>query len=298
MRQFGEGSTESTVPAAVVDSHVHVWELDSEAFPWQPQLGVTATTAEPASGLVAGMHEAWVDGAVVVQSSVYGFDHRYLMHVLASEPERFRGVALVDPMNPHTASLMNAMSRTGRITGVRMIPLRADRNWFGSCAQPIWETAAEVGLAVTFLAGPAHFEEIGRWARRYREVAVVVDHFGSPDLSGGKPPRGIAGLLQLAELPNCHIKMSGLGAMSGEDFPYRDTWSFALESLGAFGAGRVMWGSDFPWLRHYGSTLRQSRFAAEMALTDLSDQDLGEIMGGTARRVFRFPDTHVTDLAV
>lgn len=271
----------------VVDSHVHAWELASEGFPWHADLGVTADTAEPIEGLVASMDADGVEAAVLVQSSMYGFDHAYVAHALAREPQRLRGVALVDPLDPTTPDAVRRLAGRAPVTGLRMIPLRADRAWFGDRAAAIWEVAGELGLAMTFLVAPRHLESVGTWARRFPNVDVVIEHLGRPDLAeaGGD---AIAGVLRLADIPSSHVKVSGIGGLSKQPRPHRDVWPWVQRVVRAYGPQRVVWGSDYPWVKSLNSTMGESLESTRLAVADWGPEDQAAILGGTAARLFRF----------
>ena len=49
-------------------------------------------------------------------------------------------------------------------------------------------------------------------------------------------------------LENCYVKLSGQYAFSKQEYPYEDTRSWHLRLLEAFGADRLMWGTDFPFV--------------------------------------------------
>ena len=285
---MGEATDRSDARAHVIDAHVHIWGPDSETYPWDADFGVAVGEPEPVSNLLDNLESARFTRALIVQSSVYGCDHRYLVQVLTSYSDRFRGVALVDPLNPLTPTLMHDFAEGGMITGIRMTPLRVDRGWFSEDAAPIWEAAAQEGLALTILVGPQHLEELGRWARRYSEVKIILDHFACPDISMGKPPRSINGLIGLAEIPNCHMKMSALGALSAKSYPFSDMWDLVRRAVDAFGATRILWGSDFPYVQYYGSSIAESCNAAQLALGQFSRAECEAIMGGNTERIFRF----------
>jgi L-fuconolactonase len=274
--------------ADLVDSHVHVWDLESSRFPWHADLGVTASTAEPIEGLLGDMRSARVPAALVVQSSMYGFDHAYLEYALARDPAGLRGIALVDPLNPATPELIRKLAANPSFVGLRMIPVRTDRDWFGDAATPIWEAAADLSLAMTFLAGPAHLQEVARWASRFPTVPVVIDHLGRPDLAERRGLVALRPLLVAAKVPNCHVKLSGIGGLSKVPPPHEDTWPWVQAVVDGFGSDRILWGSDHPWVKSYGSSIEESLSSTALALADLDVTDTEAILGGNAQRLFGF----------
>ena len=225
---------------------------------------------------------------MLVQPSVYGFDHGYLHAALATAPERLRGVILADPADPNSATRIRQTVRRSAITGIRLLPIRAKRDWLGPQSETAWRCAAEFALVVTLLVSPAHFDAVARWAIRFADIPVVIDHLGRPDLSESSPADAIAELVQLSKFRNIHVKLSGIGALSHVPPPHKDMWNPIQLVADAFGPDRVMWGSDYPWLDK-SKTINASLSSVSEALRDLSVHDAGLVFGGTARRLFKFP---------
>jgi L-fuconolactonase len=270
---------------AAVDAHVHV----SARRPAGPPLLVSRAPVfdAPVAGLFAAMAPAGVAQAVLVQPTMHGFDHRQLLGTLAAYPELTRGVAIADPRAARGARQLRWLALGGLITGVRLLPLVAPAvGWLDDECAWIADVAAELGLCVELLAGPQSLASVGRWARRHPEVTVVLEHLGRTDL---EPADGAAGLLRLANCASVHVKLSALPSLSREPFPYRDLWPLLRTVCAEFGASRVMWGSDFPFLASghaYGDALS----AVELALPHLGPAERGLLFGGTARAVYRLPE--------
>ena len=84
--------------------------------------------------------------------------------------------------------------------------------------------------------------------RRHPELVVIVDHLGlrqNPTFGLDSPPmRDLPRLLELAEHPNIRVKLSGVPTLSGTAYPFEDLWEGLDQVIDAFGAERLMWGSD------------------------------------------------------
>ncbi|MFB3105278.1 MAG: hypothetical protein ACE1ZA_10145, partial [Pseudomonadales bacterium] len=59
---------------------MHLWTLGADRYPWQPTLPTVPIPEEPATieAFVTAMEGANVTNAVLVQTSVYGWDNSYL----------------------------------------------------------------------------------------------------------------------------------------------------------------------------------------------------------------------------
>ena len=269
----------------VVDAHTHVWR----AVPDHPEPAATIVSPAsdvPPSLLADWMEEAGVARAVVVQPICAGTDNEYVVGLAAAAPDRHAAVCVVDPASPAAATELERWAARGA-RGVRLRPLLpAEADVLESAAgRVLWEAAGRLGLVVSILGGPACLRALRARAEEFSDVPVVLDHAGYPDLG-----RGAAELLDLAGAPSVHVKVSGFHYFSSEPYPYRDSLPLLRELHRAFGARRLLWGSDFPHvLLRCG--YRRSRLLGDTLLDFLDDAELAEVMGGTASRLYwRDPD--------
>lgn len=129
-------------------------------------------------------------------------------------------------------------------------------------------------------------------------VAVVVDHWGFPRASPGEAPsRGLAfdeaafaRLLALGpRYPDLYVKASAFFRVSSEDAPHADLRGRFDALVGAYGADRLLWGSDFPFVALQPGGQAGSLDAARRLAYNLPEASRTAILGGTAARLFKFP---------
>ncbi len=72
-------------------------------------------------------------------------------------------------------------------------------------------------------------------------------------------------------------------------YPYRDLARWHQRILDLFGAKRLMWATDFPWILE-DPGYSQLTGILKVLLPDLLDNEYDDIMGGNAKRFLRFPD--------
>ena len=93
---------------------------------------------------------------------------------------------------------------------------------------------------------PEQMEESANFLSKFPEIAVVIDHAGSPyDQSDSGLSIWRNGLKRLAELPNLYIKLSGFG-MYDKNWSSESTQKIFDTILDIFHPNRIMWGSNFP----------------------------------------------------
>jgi L-fuconolactonase len=241
--------------ARLYDTHVHVWTLDPQTYPWHPILPQAQVPAYPftAEHLIAHMDSAGVERALLVQPSTYGWDNRYMVDVLTKYSERFRGVALTDPADPNPAERFAELASTPGIRGLRFHLLQdGQEQVFRTAADRITAAALDAQLIVTFQASPGHLAPVAAVAKAAPRLPIVVDHLGLIEWTGPRS-RGLAELLELAGLPNVYLKLSGLEELSGESYPFESGAPLARLLARRFGPARLMWGSNFPHARTAGS---------------------------------------------
>jgi len=263
----------------LVDSHLHIWSDDPGLYPWGPISG-----AEPpdipgsVDWLLELMTRFQVSTAVAVQSRVYGFDNRYVADAIAAHGDRIVGVGMIDLRGDPVAQV-DELVRTG-FRGIRIDALGDPTAWDSRLATAAWAAARDVKLPVDLLVGSDQLGRLQQLAEDMPDVRVIVEHMG---LWGFRSTRGLAPLLELGPRENVLAKLT-LADVSAEGPPFRDLHPVVRSLREAFGADRLMWGSDMPWR---GADLyRETLDAFEFEMDFLSENELALIFAGTARRAF------------
>jgi L-fuconolactonase len=247
-----------------------------------------------------------MDSIGVNATLVFG-RQEYMDACVARYPERFAGALTFDYM---------ADDLEEQVAGFRKRPgMLAGRNLVGNARdatlrpefeegkfERLYTYAEKYELPLFFSThGWAHVME--SVAQKHPGLTMVIDHLGVSQ-SPVSPPRDepwdrLPGLLGLAKYPNVHVKFSGAPTLSTQPFPFEDLWPHLHQVVDAFGPERLMWGSDFTRMRWvpvtgalapreqwklYSDCLNYLRDTSE-----LSQQDKEQILGGTIRRVLRWP---------
>ena len=285
-----------------IDAHVHVFEGQAGG-----DAGITATVEE----LLTAMDATSVDGAVLVQfQGAAHDDHGYLLRCLEGHPDRFRGIGLVpQELWAAPADHMDWLGEAQGIIGFRLFELggpadplaRVDIEQIG--AFPVWRHAAERDYVIWLYPRGADIHLVPHLAQAFPQVRVVFNHLlvcpgrgtfssdelGRPRIETPLPPVSSHPLMGMRAFENCYVKLSGQYAFSKQEYPYEDTRSWHMRLLEAFGADRLMWGTDFPFVA------RKPGYPESVALLDrlmgeLPPAERAAIMGGTAQDALRFRD--------
>ncbi len=246
------------------------------------------TKYEPIESLLDQMFRQRVDHAVLVQHAGM-FDNTYLVECAQRYPGRFVVACLVDAQQPDAADMLTAwVERSPAVQGVRLYLSQLFGGALG--AERLWQRADELGLNVTMagslreLASP----EMAQVARRFTHARLHVEHLGHPDPKEPAPFETYRRAMALAELPHVSLKVSGFYSFTQLPWsPYTDTVRFFEVALEAFGARRMMWGSDFPPVSFREGYANALRFAAQL-LPLASYEDRAYLLGRTALSHWRF----------
>lgn len=266
----------------LADAHTHIVSSDHETYPLSPAgLGGSWYRQSPCSaeGLLAEMDAAGVHRAVLVQPlGAYSFDNRYAVDSASASPDRFTAACCVDPYAEFAAGTLRGWLDRPGVGGVRFFALSEQRSWLSDPATSVlWEQAAAAGAHVIVTVYESQLDELVAVLERFGDAVVSLDHCGFCDVA--RPER----LLALARFENLHLKVTTnvIDAAVAVDGTARP---FVRQLAGAFGADRLMWGSDYCQThdRPYEALVR----AGVEAFSGLSGAQQDACLGGTAQRLW------------
>lgn len=247
-------------PAAGVDTHAHLFV---RGLPLAAQRRHAPDYDATLDAYVAHLAAHGMSHGVLVQPSFLGTDNRWLASVARRYPQRFRGVAVVDPRIGDAE--LAALAASG-VVGARLnligLPLPDLRSgpWPHFLAR-----LAALGWHLEVHRGAADLPVLLD-ALLAQRCTVVIDHFGRPDPAAGAADPGFRDLLTRADSGRVWVKLSaayrsahGAGG-DGEAVGA----ALAADLLAAFGPQRLVWGSDWPHTEHrdridYAASVRALR---------------------------------------
>jgi predicted TIM-barrel fold metal-dependent hydrolase len=279
----------------VIDSHLHVWASPTEAatsFPYvqdpPDSLKDKASTAE----LLMKMEGAGIDGALIVQPINHKYDHSYVLEAIRSHPDRFKGMLLHDPSLETSA----AVARLEELVLQGFVGVRFNPYLWPSTGEKSWKPMSEgAGLAVyqrcaelqvpvgvmCFQGLSLHYNDILQLIAKSPDTMLILDHFGFTSI---KDDKAFDQLLSLAEFPNVCVKISALFRLDDAS-PYEQVKNKRfLPLLQAFGAQRLMYGSDFPFVLEQDEGYEGM---VKLVSSWIDDPEARQfILGGTSERLF------------
>jgi len=276
---------------AVIDSQVHVYEVDRPGRPWADKI----TGPDQATGdeQVAAMDRLGIDGAIIVSTyTTYRYDSSYAQEVRARYPDRFALVKPVDTADPAMAEDIAQWAGAPGAVGIRvMLTFAETKDPLDPGLNLALTEGARQGLVVNLFAW-RHLDEAAALIARHPNTLVVIDHVGLPQPYRPDRPdvwTDLPQVLALAEYDNVRIKLSGAGTMSAQAFPYDDIWDPMQRIIDAFGVERCLWGTD--WTRAVKVLTYEQGVEAFRVTQRLSNSDRAMLMGGAAERTYGWAPT-------
>lgn len=277
----------------IVDSHQHFWNPDEVYYSWLvPAYGPIYRTFEPAE-LEPQLRAAGVERTVLVQSAC-NFEDTEAMLAQAAEHDWIGAVVGWVPLyaNKLARQALERYTADPWFKGVRHLNHEE--------ADPDWLVRPEVidglklleehGLTFDVIAvHPLHLKHVPALAAACPDLKMVIDHLAKPPIASGDYDLWKTEMSAAAEHPNVYAKVSGLNTAADWE-----TWSGAdlVEPIGhaieVFGAGRLMFGSDWPVAILAGDYAKVwTETNAALDVLGVSEAQRAAILGGTAADFYR-----------
>lgn len=198
-------------------------------------------------------------GTGVQYNSTYGTDNTYLLDVCRAHPNRATPVVILSPTDAKTPETLQKWAKEERLTAIRWTGGGgrggAGIPWLSAASEPSWQVCNDLGLSVVLMplgGGGAVLTDIAKFAVKYPNVKIAMDHIGFPrpevlpDTFGLTPEH-----YELAKHKNVYYKLTNFlvsemeaGAKAANK-PMVALKPFVEHMVKTFGADHLMWGSDY-----------------------------------------------------
>jgi L-fuconolactonase len=276
----------------VIDAHHHVWDLTVRDQDW-----ITGDRMAPIrrtftlDDLRPSARAAGVGATVLVQTVTVAEETPEMLALAAADPLVAGVVGWTDLTSPAIAGELARL--TGGPGGGYLVSIR---HQVQSEPDPDWlrrpdvirglRAVAAAGLCYDLVVLPHQIPAASYAAAAVPDLTLVLDHAGKPPIANGDLGAWAAAVREFAALPNTTCKLSGLvteaplGAQSRVFAPVADV------VLSAFGAERIMFGSDWPVCLLASDYVGVTALARSL-VAGLSDAERAAVFGATAARVYR-----------
>jgi predicted TIM-barrel fold metal-dependent hydrolase len=226
------------LPKGACDAHCHVFG-PGDKFPYAANRRYTP--ADAPKEMLAALHaHLGIDRAVIVQASCHGADNAAMLDCIASDPKRYRGVAIVD--DSFTEADYDRLDRGG----VRGVRFNFVKHLGGAPDMAVFNRVIDRikgrGWHLVLHVDAPDIIPLSDMIRRL-PLPFVIDHMGRVPSAAGVEQPPLRALIELSGLENCWIKVCGSERISLP--PYAAAVPIARALVEA-SPTRVLWGTDFP----------------------------------------------------
>jgi L-fuconolactonase len=272
---------------AVIDSHHHIWSLARGDYAW-----ITSDVAPIKRDYDFDDYRRIAPPAVVasvlVQAAPTVAETRFLLEAARNAGERVMAVVgWVDFERDDALDTLADLARDPRLRAVRpMVQNIADPEWLlRPRVQAVLAALPALNLRFDALVKPPQLPALVRMLERNPDLSVVIDHAAKPLIAFGLLEPWATLMRAAAAHPLAHCKMSGLITEAGHDWNVGTLRPYVEEVLASFGAGRVMWGSDWPVVELNGG-MAAWWAATEALLGSLDAPARAGVLGANAQRFY------------
>jgi L-fuconolactonase len=277
-----------------IDSHQHFWRYDPVRHAWiTDTMSVLKRDFLPEQ-LAPGLGANGVDASVAVQVNQSESETMFLLDLARSNSRIAGVVGWVDLLSPNLGERLEYFSHFEKLRGFRHIAQAEKddrflaRDAFGNGVAQLHGFGFTYDILIYPRQLPAAIELAGRLpAQRF-----VIDHIAKPEIKSGNIAAWSAQMQEIAQNKNVFCKASGMVTEAdwhhwkAADFkPYLDV------VFDAFGADRLMFGSDWP-VCLVAATYGQVKQILADYIQHFSAADRQKIFGGTATRFYGLRAQH------
>ncbi|MBI3651425.1 MAG: amidohydrolase family protein [Acidobacteria bacterium] len=233
----------------MIDAHQHFWNYDAARDAWiTDDMAVLQKDFRPAD-----LHQELLanhfDGCVAVQAAQSESETQFLLELAAAHSFIKGVVGWVDLRADNVAARLDYFSQFDKLCGFRHIVQAEPDDDF------LWREDFRRGIALLndyhftydILIYPQQLPAAIRFVEPFPEQRFVLDHLAKPFIKDRKIDPWAAQIRELAKHPNLYCKVSGMVTEANWQNWHQDDFTPYLDVVfDAFGADKIMYGSDWP----------------------------------------------------
>lgn len=271
-----------------IDAHQHFWRYDEEKHGWiNDEMAVLQRDFMP-DHLIEHLVRNEVDGCIAVQAEQTDEETEFLLSLQEQFPFIKGVVGWLDIRANNFHQKLESYSRYSALKGLRHIVQDEPDDQFllredflnGISLLKDYDLTYDILIYDRQLSAAVDFVE------HFPDQPFVLDHIGKPQIRAARIKQWKKGITELAQHPNMYCKLSGLVTEADwQDWQTKDLTPYLDVVFEAFGAERLMFGSDWPvctLAASYDDVVSIVRSYIE----NLPKEDQEMIMGGNACRFY------------
>ena len=274
-----------------LDTHQHFWHYDPKRHAWIDDTMQSIQRDFLPADLQPILKEHDIDGCIAVQVDQTEEETHFLLKLANRHPFIAGVVGWVDLQASDVRQRLEYWSQFDHLCGFRhIVQAEEDVNFL---LRPYFFDGVgalqEFGFTYDILVFPHQLGATLEFVRKLPHQPLVIDHIAKPYIADGFIDGWALLMRQISTYPNVYCKVSGMiteadwAGWTYEDFvPYLDV------VFDAFGADRIMFGSDWPVCLVAGSYTRMIEIVRRY--TDgFSEDEKAGVFGLNGRRFYGVP---------
>lgn len=285
----------------IIDAHVHVSEKTPSHDAMDQASGDSRAVDAPAERLLECMDAAGVDRAVLVAMSGGRSKIAYVGACVQRYPGRFAGLSVLDAAWDDPAANYSRDTDEFGLQGIRVKDLEPMAS--SGRLDPLLDVLEAKGHAFWAFVPENQFPALETIVKRRPHLKTVINLLGMPSSPASTvvhdgygrptrphvsvPPRTHEITLRMSSSANVFVQFGGQYQFSHEPHPHLDVRPMTQEIFDAYGAERMLWMTDWPWIERspgYTECLK----LVDQHLPKISTAERSMIMGGTCSRLLSF----------
>ncbi|MBI4877254.1 MAG: amidohydrolase family protein [Acidobacteria bacterium] len=229
----------------IIDTHTHFYDpARPRGVPWPGKNDPLLYRTVLPKHYKAIAQPLGVTGTVVVEASPWLEDNQWVLDLAADDPFLVGLVGHLEPGRPEFRSNLDRFRKNRLFLGIRVGAAAVAKALADAAFAADFERLAGANLQADVLGPAAMFPDLVRFADRFPELRIVIDHL---------PMDGLPA--DLGKRPNVYAKVSGvLRRVDGRTPTGVEFYREALDGVWSlFGPDRVIYGSNWPVCEKVGS---------------------------------------------
>ena len=272
----------------IIDAHQHFWNYDPVKDAWiTDDMKVIQSDFLPRH-LLPVLTQNNVDGCVAVQADQSENETAFLLE-LASKHDFIKGVVgWIDLCAENIHEQLTYYNQFSKLKGFRHI-VQAEPDPEFLLREDFCRgihALAKYDFTYDILVYPVQLPAVTAFVKKFPQQRLVIDHMAKPDFKSGDIQEWEKHMRIIAKEPHVYCKLSGMVTEADwQNWQPAHFAPFLDVALEAFGADRLLFGSDWPVCQLAGSYTEVKQLITDY-ISRLSATEQANIMGGNAVRFY------------
>jgi len=267
-----------------IDAHQHFWQYNSTEYDWiDEQMSLLRRNFLP-QDLLPSLHKHDIAGCVAVQARQSMQETQWLLSLAEQHKQILGVVGWIDLTSDTLRSQLQVLRCNPWLKGFRhVLQGESELNFM---LQPAFiqgiECLAEEGYSYDILVHAGQLPQVCELVKKLPQMKLVIDHVAKPDIAAQQWQGWADHMLELGQHEHLYCKLSGLVTEANwKNWSAADIEPYLAHMLKAFGAKRLMYGSDWPVCQVAASYSETLNLVEQFVGRECPEQQAA-VMGGNA----------------